>query len=310
MIFDSLLSKAFTKAMGRGDGLPSLAYFPLSYFGVSSEPFSFLSEGRVLRGERCLPAGDPKAVIVFFHGLGAGYTAYSPEIAAMAKAGYLVYCFDYCGCMQSEGSSMIDLGHPILDIKAFFSFLDGEDIARGKPRFALGHSWGGYMALHSLHEENYGISRSVSLAGFIDLALIVEHSAPSMSKLDGALRRYFRKRYGKAAGESASIFLKEATGKRLLYIASPSDDMVPYKDNFVPLRDSLEGKEGFEFISLPNKGHQPYWSDDAVAYFHDIMAKGRPSHLDRDTSVDIDFARLQQDDEKVMKTIIDFFSRG
>ena len=290
--------------------MPSLAYFPLSYFGVSSKPFSFLSEGRRLRGEAGVPCGEPKAVIVFFHGLGAGYTAYSPEIAALVKAGYLVYCFDYAGCMQSEGGSMVDLGHPIKDIGAFFEFLDGQDIAKDKARFALGHSWGGYMALHSLREEKYGISRAVSLAGFIDLAGIVEHTAPNMSKLDGALRRYIRKRYGKAAGQSASVFLRDVIGKRLLYIASPSDDMVPYKDNFVPLRDSLEGKEGFEFISLPNKGHQPYWSDDAVAYFHDIMAKARPSHLDRDTSVDIDFARLQQDDEKVMKTIIDFFSRG
>lgn len=290
--------------------MPSLRYFPLSYFQVASKPFSFVSEGRLLRGEACFPAVEPKAVIVFFHGLGAGYTSYSPEIASMVKAGYLVYCFDYTGCMQSEGSSMVDLGHPIQDIRAFFSFLDGEEIAKGKPRFALGHSWGGYMALHSLYDEKYGISRSVSLAGFIDLAGIVEHTAPNMSKLDGALRHYFRKRYGAAAGQSATTFLKEATGKRLLYIASPNDDMVPYKDNFIPLRDSLGGKEGFEFICLPNKGHQPYWSDDAVAYFRDIMAKARPSHLDRDVSIGIDFARLQQDDGKVMKTIIDFFSRG
>lgn len=310
MIFDSLLSTAFRKAMGRGDGLPSLAYFPLSYFGVEAKPYSFKSDGNLLRGEVGIPCGEPKAVIVFFHGLGAGYTSYSPEIAALVKAGYLVYCFDYAGCMQSEGGSMVDLGHPIKDIGAFFELLDGQDLAKGKARFALGHSWGGYMALHSLREEKYGISRAVSLAGFIDLAGIVGHTAPNMSKLDGALRRYFSKRYGAAAGQSASVFLRDVIGKRLLYIASPNDDMVPYADNFIPLRDSLQGKEGFEFISVPSKGHQPYWSDDAVAYFRDIMAKARPSHLDRDVSIGIDFARLQQDDGKVMKTIIDFFSRG
>ena len=125
MIFDSLLSTAFRKAMGRGDGLPSLAYFPLSYFGVEAKPYSFKSDGNLLCGEVGVPCGEPKAVIVFFHGLGAGYTSYSPEIAALVKAGYLVYCFDYAGCMQSEGGSMVDLGHPIKDIadKGYWGFL-------------------------------------------------------------------------------------------------------------------------------------------------------------------------------------------
>ena len=74
----TILLFALRKAMAcRYDGAPNLDYSFPKDFGMESEPFSFRSGKWLLRGERVLPKGEPKALVVFFHGLGAGHTAYT-----------------------------------------------------------------------------------------------------------------------------------------------------------------------------------------------------------------------------------------
>jgi pimeloyl-ACP methyl ester carboxylesterase len=66
--------------------------------------FSFVSGRWMLSGSRYFVGNWPyKALVVFYHGIGAGRNAYVQPICDLAKQGYLVYAFDNTGSMQSEG---------------------------------------------------------------------------------------------------------------------------------------------------------------------------------------------------------------
>lgn len=308
MIFDFLFGKALQKVFGkRGDGLASFRYPPISSFGVKAEPFSFLSEGTLINGEVAYPNADPQGLIVFFHGLGAGYTAYSQEIAYYARNGYLVYAFDYHGCMTSSGRDMVDLGHPLLDQKAFFAYLDAQEAAKGLARYSIGHSWGGYLSSAALAFPEYRIEKAISFAGFLDIASIILYSAPTLKKMKGRISAYFSSRYGAVAGSSI-IEVARASGKPLLYIQGDEDTMVPFSDSLLALREA--GLPNVETVVANRRGHQPYWKIESYRYFKQINEQFKPGSYDRDPNFSIDYARLQQDDPIIMKRTIDFLKLG
>ncbi|MBO8426350.1 MAG: alpha/beta fold hydrolase [Firmicutes bacterium] len=305
MIFDLLLSRGFKKAFGhRGDGLPTLAYPPISSFGPKTKPFSFLSEGRRLYGEVAYPKDKPLGLIVFFHGLGAGYTAYSQEIAFYAEAGYLVYAFDYMGCMQSEGTGMGDLGHPLLDQRAFFAFLNGQDEAKGLSRYSVGHSWGGFLSCAALLEPSFGVKAAVSFAGFYSIPDIVCHSAPALRKSKAKVARYFKKRYGEVGSLGLSD-IAAISQKPILYIQGDEDDVVPFSENYKRLQGEKLPK-GFVLLLSKGRGHQPYWVKESYRYFLEVFEKGRPADFDRDPEYVVDYGKLQHDDPIIMGKTLAF----
>ena len=308
MIFDWLFGKALHTVFGkRGDGLASFRYPPISSFGVKTKPFSFYSDGTILNGDVAYPTGKPLGLIVFFHGLGAGYTAYSQEIAFYASQGYLVYAYDYHGCMTSLGRDMIDLGHPLIDQKAFFAFLDKQIEAKGLTRYSIGHSWGGYLSSVTLAFPKYQIEKAISFAGFLDIPSIILESAPSLKKMKGKIGKYFAKRYGAVAGQSV-IEVARTSQKPLLYIQGDEDNMVPYDDNLVKLQSA--GLPNVKTVVAQGRGHQPYWKNDSYHYFQQINEQYKPGSYNRDPHFVIDYRKLQQDDPIIMKSTIDFLKLG
>jgi pimeloyl-ACP methyl ester carboxylesterase len=103
-----LLIVSFMKrdVIHRMDGSPAFPYWKAKDLGVEEEVFSFLSGRWKLYGSRYFVGKGPyKALVVFYHGIGAGRNAYVQPICDLAKQGYLVYAFDNTGSMQSEGPS-------------------------------------------------------------------------------------------------------------------------------------------------------------------------------------------------------------
>lgn len=308
MIFDFFFGKALQTVFGRrGDGLASFRYPPISSFGVKTKPFSFYSDATLLNGEVAYPKGQPLGLIVFFHGLGAGYTAYSQEIAFYASQGYLVYAYDYQGCMTSLGRDMIDLGHPLVDQKAFFSFLDQQEEAKGLERYSIGHSWGGYMGSVCLAFPEYRIKKAISFAGFLDIPSIILASAPGLKKMRKSIANYFAKRYGPVAASSIFAVARER-GLPLLYIQGDEDKIVPFEDNLVKLKAA--NIPNVKTIVSQGRGHQPYWKKESYQYFQYINEQYKPSSYDRDPHFVIDYRKLQQDDPIIMKSTIDFLKLG
>ena len=71
----------------------------------------------------CYCYKNPKKIIVFTHGMGAGHKAYLNEIELFCKKGYKVYTFDIKGCGESVGNSIGSLYESLADLDAFFKIL-------------------------------------------------------------------------------------------------------------------------------------------------------------------------------------------
>ncbi len=309
MLFVRLIDRAFAKGLGgRGDGTPNLRYFKPSDFGVDGEEsFEFLSGENVLRGARYYVKGKPiKGLLIFFHGLGAGHTAYSQQIAAFAKQGYMVYAYDNTGCMISSGKDMVGLPMPLFDQRNFFQYLDRQEDVASLKRYAVGHSWGGYAAFGALKEE-YHIEKVVSLAGFRSALDTTMQRAPALRKMKGLLKYYFRKRFGED-GVFDGLEMMKKTNKPVMYVQGENDAVVPFEACFLTFQKELEGHDNISFLRVPKRAHQPYWTEDAQKYYADLFGVHHFHTLDRDPSFAVDYSRLMADDEKVLQAIFDFLA--
>ncbi len=305
-ILDPIFSSAFKKAIGhRGDGDPRLLYFRGEEFGVKTAPFSFKSGKWTLRGEKYFVNEGPyKGLVVFYHGISAGHTSYSQEIAYLAKQGYLVLAYDYTACMESEGKGMDNLGQPAVDQRYFYAWLDKQEDIASLPRYSVGHSWGGYCSLMSL-QPAYKVKKAVSISGFFGVASYVATINPTLGKLQKAIRSFERRRIGKEAAVEGLELLKQVHAP-FLYIQGDHDVVVKTEDHIRVLEAKKDEYPNVQTYLVKNRGHQPYWTEKAQEYMNYIFG-GEATPEERDSRIiGIDYKKLNEDDPAVLKAIVDF----
>ena len=128
----------------------------------------------------------------------------------------------------------------------------------------MGHSWGAFSTLNitALHPD---ISHIVAMAGYV--------SVPEMigTFFSGLLKGY-RKAILAVETESNPRFIAynavetlSRSKTKALLIYSENDTMCPRK-HYDILHAGLEGKDNIRFLLLPNKGHNPNYTEDAVKY--------------------------------------------
>lgn len=302
-----LLLAALKKAMDfRGDGAPQLRYFSGEDFGVSTSPFSFIYKKHLLRGERFfLPNRPYKGVVVFFHGIGAGHTAYSLEMAYFALHGYLVYGYDCLGCMTSEGHGIGSLCESLGAQKAFFEFLDHDEEAKGLDRYVVGHSWGGYTALAACRKE-FGVKAIASIAGFTSCADIMVAKEKRLEKFRPLVRLALRWGYGSFAASDITKALASSSA-RILYIQGEADTMVEPKYGIEKIKAVFPNDKRVQCVLIPDAGHNPYWTKEAQLYILELVRDHHITSRDFDNQIEIDYGKLNQDDPQFMKSILDFF---
>jgi pimeloyl-ACP methyl ester carboxylesterase len=310
MILLSLALSPFFKRpfKGRQDGTPLLAYYHEdTYSDLTATPFSFYSGKWRLRGFVYAPKGQAiKGLIVFFHGIGAGHYAYLIEIHNLAKAGYLVYAYDNTACGLSEGKDLNSLSTGVLDQNAFFRFLDNDPKAQGLTRYAVGHSWGGFLALCALNPA-YHISKVVSLAGFDSVYSLARSHYPAIRFGRWLALEVQWLNYGKAGLVSGLKLMKKTTCP-VLYIQGEEDQMVPFQATGLHFQKECAGHPNIHFLFRPGLAHQPYWTLEGEKYAGPILDAIWKSDYQRDLDFKIDYARFTSDDPAVLKAIIDFLA--
>lgn len=292
----------------RWDGSPALPYYAASDFDLIEEKFSFYSGKWKLYGSRYLiKSCNPKAVVIFFHGIGAGRNAYTKVIAELAQRGYLVYAFDNTGTMQSEGPSIYGFGQINKDEKAFFYFLDHDSKARGLPRYAIGHSWGGYAAFMALNPL-YKVDKCVSLSGFDRVSSVfmalTKHEKSLM--LRALFKLYCHNKLG-ADGDRSSLEMLKMTKIPILYIQGSEDKIIPRHVSGELFKKELASHPNVRFLDVMGQGHVPYLSPEAERYLNSLEKQGI-SEINSDPSLKMDIQKASVDNDKVMQAIFDFLA--
>lgn len=309
MILFLLCRRVLKKNVHRYDGAPTLPYWRARDLGLEEEHFSFLTKGNIrLQGSRYWVKGKAlKALVVFFHGLGDGRASYLDCISKLAHDGYLVYAYDNTGCMESEGRSIMSIDRTLMDQKYFFAWLERDSKAKGLPRYAVGHSWGGYGALASALPE-YHIQKIVSLAGYYQPIVQLMTAVPKRLHwlkpwLTLALRSLV---HGQKTNVSASYFLKKSPAK-VFYLQGTDDKMVSFSAGYKPLHQAMGDNPKMRYKLLPGRGHSLYKTPAAEHYVQDCLKQGI-MQIDGRNDLEMDLKKATEPNESLWKKILDFLN--
>lgn len=308
MILSILFLSYFSKiADVRYDGAPTLPYYRARDFDMKEEPFSFKSGKWTLHGSRySIPGMKPKALVVFFHGLGDGRASYVKEISLLVKEGYLVYAYDNTGSMESEGPKIYTLDHSHKDQKAFFAFLDKDPKAQGLRRYAIGHSWGGYNALIA-SKKAYKVGKMVSLAGFVSITKTFLGVLPKKLHFIAPWCWFWSHVLALPYLKTNAIGILKKGRAKVLYIQGKQDEIVKPSAGFIPLRKAFNGDPRFKFILVEGIGHSVYRAPEAEEYCHQLFKEGI-ERTDRPEGLEMDISRATKENAPVWKAVFDFLN--
>jgi uncharacterized protein len=310
LILYNILKSAIDKNLTftRSDGSAAYPYFQAKDFGVSTSYFSFRSGKWMLHGSRYYVGNGPyKGVLIFFHGIGSGRNAYIKPICLFALQGYLVYAFDYTGCMESEGPYIYGLGHVAYDEDAFFEWLDHDEIAQGYERYVVGHSWGGYAALIS-SKPVYKVKKVISISGFNRVSEELKCLNPKVDSkvLSFLMAFYFRDRNGKYGDLSGSDVLKKSSCD-LLYIQGEADSMVPPKAGYLSLQKDLKGRPNTNYFIVPGRGHQVFLSIESEKYINKMFDQ-KLNSPEGPIGLKMSLEESGNENKELLQTMFDFLS--
>ena len=273
MLFEKQIVNMFrTQFLIRCDDKKIANYFSAADFpGLQQEDFSFPSScGHTLQG--CFYSYDhpiPGRIIVFDHGFGGGHRSYMKEIELLCRHGFLVFAYDHTGCMCSGGENIRGFSQSLRDLDDCFKALKATDKCKNLDFSVMGHSWGGFSTLNicALHPE---ISHIVVLSGFVSVKKLVEQF------FSGILKVYHKTvmaldpntdYIGYDAVDSLS-----GTNAKTLLIYSANDKMVSKNVHYETLKAGLAHKENVRLLLVENKGHNPNYTENAVAYLEEFSA--------------------------------------
>ena len=268
MIFEQQVVNGYKGMMyTRCDDKGKTFYFSTADFeGLSARDFSFTARGgHTLKGY-LYAYGDPipDRLVVFDHGFGGGHRAYMKEIEMLCRHGYRVLAYDHTGCMESGGESPNGLAQSLCDLNDCLSAVKADPELQGMRISVIGHSWGGFSTMNivALHPD---VDHVVVLSGFVSVEEIV-------STFFGGIMKGYRRAI--MALETASnpdfvgyhgVNTLRETDAEVLLVYSENDQLCK-RNHFDLLKEGLSLKNNIRFLLLPNKGHNPNYTEDAVKY--------------------------------------------
>lgn len=109
-------------------------------------------DGHQIYGVIYIPqnTGEPMPAVIFSHGFGGTHAVGTQYAEALAKNGYVVYCFDFCGGgpgSRSDGSTLeMSLFTEQADLEAVISMMQRLDYVDNENLFLMGTSQGGAVS--------------------------------------------------------------------------------------------------------------------------------------------------------------------
>jgi pimeloyl-ACP methyl ester carboxylesterase len=315
MIFEKQIVAGYEKQFGvRSDDTGVAYYFSSADFeGLHAAPYFFENgQGKTLKGYFYWYDTPKKGrLVVFDHGFGGGHRSYMREIERICREGYLVFSYDHTGCMESEGERTHGLGRSLCDLDACFGALKKEEALKDTAFSVIGHSWGGYSAMNisALHPE---ITNVVVLAGFVSVKRQIDCFFKGFPQgYKRAVLAYELAQNGRYAQFDGLETLKN-TKARVLLVYSENDRLVRKKLHYDPLYAALKDRENVSFLLEKKKGHNPNYTEEAVARLADYMKLLQKKQKKKELATEEarrafvssqDFKGMTEQDESVWKRI-------
>ncbi len=253
----------------------------------------------------------PGRLVVFDHGFFGGHRSYMREIEMLCKHGFTVFSYDHTGCMESEGETPNGMAQSLCDLNDCLNTLKSDNRFKDLDISVMGHSWGGFSTLNicALHPE---VSHIIAMSGFVSVEMIIG------SFFSGILKPY-RKAVLALETKSNPEFVKynaveslSETKAKVLLIYSEDDKLCRKTPHFDTLKNNLSHKENIKFLLVPNKGHNPNYTEDAVKYLAEYtssvnkMTKKKLLQTEEGKKAFVssfDWKRMTEQDENVWKEI-------
>lgn len=160
----AVLGKTYERVQqGEPNLLPSYEMYAGDY---PRTPVEFQLDGSTLRGY-VYHADNPRAFIVFRHGIFSQHNDYLALITAMVDRGYTVYAYDAIGCGESDGDSTIGMAQSAIDVAAALQFVRSNNLNDGLPIVLWGHSWGGYGVAAAM-DIDPDVAACITMSGYND----------------------------------------------------------------------------------------------------------------------------------------------
>ena len=279
-------------------------YTEEDFIGLKSEAIEIPTKKGSLRGKLYFYTKEASAIILFSHGMWGSHSAYVQEIEYLAKNGFLVLGFDYYGTERSDGKNIKGLGNSLLSLNEAVTYVKKN--FSEKSIYVMGHSWGGFAAL-GIAKYHPDIQKIVAMSPFIQLSQILRHMLPRPLRIliPFIVAIDFMK-CGRYSLVKAKKVLKSTKSKTLI-LHSTDDQMVPYLTATGYLKKHIQN-ENVKYFIQENKGHNPDYSLDALAYTKEtfLHLKALPKEEKLDYRKSIDYHRMGMLDENVMNKIAQF----
>jgi len=317
IIYSFLLYGIINKSIGRRtDKNPMLKYFTAEdYDGLIATPLSFKNKkGTTLNGFIYHNANTKNnAIMVFFHGFGAGHQAYTTLINDLVnKVGYPILTFDYTGCDLSEGKKIPNTLQALADGHDFLAYIKTLDDYKDRPMILIGHSWGGFVAtnLYPMNKDKK-IIKVVALNSVTDFPLFykITTRAPFIFIPINNMLNYFK--YGQLAFCTTRKCIKD-TPVPHLFIHGEKDESIPFTPfiSSLVLQSDIHKRVKFHFEK--DRYHNAYLTNESETELRKLQANMKAYRRAKDKEalhneiMNFDFNLAVQNDEKII-AMIDHF---
>lgn len=271
LIFYLAINHIFTR---RQDGNPRLKYFTVDEFrDLSIEKLQLKSGQNQLDGVRIAPLEkeDQQRLIIFFHGLGAGYEAYMREIRQLTLVTKVpVIAFSLSGAGQSTGKKFPNFFKAIDEASLIIHEMI-KTYGENREIYLIGHSLGGFIVSNvlSLHPE-LAINGIIGISAPNNFVDVYTHllRAKSLTKL--FLAFFFHLHFGKKAKITTAYSLKKNAVKTTL-IHGTRDQVVPYPNSGQIYADLSHNYPHIRVISLSGRGHNPYLTKESEQALQEVL---------------------------------------
>ena len=294
--------------------------------GHPRSPVEFEFQEHTLRGY-VYEARDPKAFIVFRHGIFSQHADYLALICAMVDRGYTVFAYDAIGCGDSDGDDVRGMAQSPLDVAAAVQFVRETELAGNLPLVLWGHSWGGYGVAAAL-DLVPDVDACITMSGYdkpadVLLETAIEAMGPVAATQGPTLWLVNKLDFGSDADRTALDGINK-TKAPVLVIHGAEDATVHFDGSAIIAQRERITNPGVQYLVFDEPGrdgHNTYFSTaEAGAYLAEKHAEleglqeeypdGLPADVQAAFLDDYDVVRANEPNPQLIDGIDGFLSEA